>query len=151
MRLWNRVTGPVLLLLVSLSCHVARVHESGESSKEELLALERQWLQSETDPAALEDILAPDFLHVVSGSIVTKDQQLQFLREHLASGQHGDKHFEDLHVRVYGNTGIVNGAVIANTAHGERKTLFTDVFVYRDGKWQAVSAQELPLTTDPSN
>jgi hypothetical protein len=38
--------------------------------------------------------------------------------------------------------------VIETTEHGERKTLFTDVFAYRDGKWQAVSAQELPLT-DP--
>ena len=149
--MWNRVTGSVLLLLVSLSCHVARVQKSDESSKQELLALERHWLQSETDPAALEDILAPDFLHVVSGSIITKDQQLEFLREHPASSQEGDKHFEDLHVRVFGNTGIVNGAVIAKTAHGERKTLFTDVFVYRDGKWQAVSAQELPVTTASSN
>jgi hypothetical protein len=41
---------------------------------------------------------------------------------------------------------IVNGAVIETTEHGERKTLFTDVFAYRDGKWQAVSAQELPVT-----
>lgn len=38
---------------------------------------------------------------------------------------------------------LVNGAVIETTDRGERKTLFTDV--YRDGKWQAVSAQELPV------
>ena len=148
MKLWKCVTGSLLLLLVCLSCHVARVPKSDESSKQELLALERHWLQSQSDPAALEDILAPDFLHVVSGSIITKDQQLRFLREHPANDQHGNKHFEDLHVRVYGNAGIVNGAVIAKTAHGERKTLFTDVFVYRRGKWQAISAQELPVTTD---
>lgn len=148
MRLWNRITGSVLLLLVSLSCHIPRALKSDETSKQELLALERHWLQSETDPAALEGILAPDFLHVVSGSIITKDQQLRFLREHPADGRYGDKHFEDLHVRVYGNAGIVNGAVIAKTAHGELKTLFTDVFVHRNGKWQAVSAQELPVTTN---
>jgi hypothetical protein len=45
-------------------------------------------------------------------------------------------------VRVYGEAGIVNGVVIETTDHGERKTLFTDVFAYRDGKWQA---QELPV------
>ena len=55
--------------------------------------------------------------------------------------------FEDLHVRVYGEAGIVNGAVIETTEHGEHKTLFTDVFAYRDGKWMAVSAQELPVAT----
>ena len=151
MRLWNRVTGSALLLLVSLSCHIARAPKSDESSKQELLALENRWLQSEEDPGALETILAPDFLHVISGSIITKDEQLRFLREHPANGQQADKHFEDLHVRVYGNAGVVNGSVIAKTGHGERKTLFTDVFVYRDGEWQAVSAQELPVTTGSSN
>ena len=99
---------------------------------------------------ALESILAPDFLHVVPGEIITKEQQLQFLRQHPAGSQHPQKHFEDLHVRVYGEAGIVNGAVIETSEHGKRKTLFTDVFAQRDGKWQAVSAQELPVTTDSS-
>jgi hypothetical protein len=95
---------------------------------------------------ALESILAPDFLHVVPGEIITKEQQLQFLRQYPAAGQRPEKHFEDLHVRVYGKAGIVNGAVMPTTQNGKRKTLFTDVFAYRDGKWQAVSAQELPVT-----
>jgi hypothetical protein len=110
-----------------------------------LLALENRWLQVEDDPVALEGILASDFLHVVPGAIITKDQHLQFLREHPAGGKRPEKRFEDLHVRVYGEAGIVNGAVIETTDHGERKTLFTDVFAYRDGKWMAVSAQELPV------
>jgi hypothetical protein len=115
--------------------------------KQELVALEKRWLEVEDDAVPLEGILAPDFLHVVPGAIITKEQHLQYLREHPAGGQHPDKRFEDLHVRVYGNAGIVNGAVIKKTDHGERKTLFTDVFAYRDGKWQAVSAQELPVTS----
>ena len=112
-----------------------------------MLALENRWLQAERDPVTLEGILAADFLHVVPGEIITKEQHLQFLREHPASGRRSEKRFQDLHVRVYGEAGIVNGAVIETTDHGERKTLFTDVFAYRDGKWQAVSAQELPVTT----
>jgi hypothetical protein len=146
MRSWDRVIGCVLLPLVLLSCHVSRAPRSGEDSKQELLALENRWLQVEDDPVALEGILAPDFLHVVPGAIITKDQHLQFLRGHPAGSERAEKHFEDLHVRVYGQAGIVNGAVIQTTEHGERKTLFTDVFAYRDGKWQAVSAQELPVT-----
>lgn len=127
----------------------ARGPKSAEDSKQELLALENRWLRVEDDPAALEGILASDFLHVVPGAIIAKDQHVQFLRKHPAADQ-PTKHFEDLHVRVYGEAGIVNGAVIETTEHGEHKTLFTDVFVYRDGKWQAVSAQELPVTTDSS-
>ena len=146
MRLWDRVIGSVLLPLVLLSCHVSRGPKSDEDSKLDLLALENRWLQVEGDPVALEGILAPDFLHVVPGAIITKDQHLQFVREHPAGGQRSEKHFQALHVRVYGEAGIVNGAVIETTEHGERKTLFTDVFAYRGGKWQAVSAQELPVT-----
>jgi hypothetical protein len=145
MKSWDRVVGCVLLPLALLSCHVSREQKSAEQSKQELLALENRWLQVEDDPVALEGILASDFLHVVPGAIITKDQNLQFLREHPAGGKHPEKRFEDLHVRVYGDAGIVNGAVIETTDHGERKTLFTDVFAYRDGKWMAVSAQELPV------
>ena len=82
---------------------------------------------------------------MVPGAIITKDEHLQFLRKHPAAANVREKQFEDLHVRVYGEAGIVNGVVIETTDHGERKTLFTDVFAYRDGKWQAVSAQELPV------
>jgi hypothetical protein len=146
MRSWDRVIGCALLPLALLSCHVSREPKSAEKSKQDLLALENRWLQVENDPVALEDILAPDFLHVVPGAIITRDQHLQFLRQHSAGGQRPEKHFTDLHVRVYGEAGIVNGAVIETTEHSERKTLFTDVFAYRDGKWQAVSAQELPVT-----
>jgi hypothetical protein len=150
MRSWDRVIGSAFFSLLFLSCNVSREPKSGEDSKQELLALENRWLQVEDDPVALESILAPDFLHVVPWKIITKEQHLQFLREHPAGGQHPEKHFEDLHVRVYGEAGIVNGAVIQTTQNGKRKTLFTDVFARRDGKWQAVSAQELPVTADSS-
>jgi Domain of unknown function (DUF4440) len=145
MRSWDRVIGCALLSLTLASCQHSREVKSAEESKQELLALENRWLQVEDDPVALEGILAPDFLHVVPGEIITKEQHLQFLREHPARDQRSNKRFEDLHVRVYGEAGIVNGAVIKTTDHGERKTLFTDVFAYRHGKWQAVSAQELPV------
>jgi hypothetical protein len=146
MRSWDRVIVYVLFSLTLFSCHPSREAKSAEESKQELLALENRWLQAEDDPVALEGILAPDFLHVVPGKIITKEQHLQFLREHPASERRPNKRFEDLHVRVYGDAGIVNGAVINTTNNGQRKTLFTDVFAYRDGKWQAVSAQELPVT-----
>lgn len=53
---------------------------------------------------------------------------------------------------IYDSAGIVNGIVVAIMPEGTvKKTIFTDVFVYGDGKWRAVSAQELPLepTTSP--
>ena len=45
---------------------------------------------------------------------------------------------------IYGDVAIARGILTAADAHGTvvRKTLFTDVFVRREGRWQAVSAQE---------
>ena len=138
----------VLACLVFLAAHPTRYQvnrEAGstETSKRELLDLENYWLQVEDDPSALESILASDFLHVVPVGIITKQEQLTFMRKHPAPSQRGERHFENMHVRVFGNVGIVNGVVV-ETGAVRQETLFTDVFAYREGKWQAVSAQELP-------
>jgi len=42
-----------------------------------------------------------------------------------------------------GEVGLVTGLVISTGADGrEDRTVFTDVFVRRNGRWQAVNAQE---------
>jgi hypothetical protein len=122
---------------------------SMEKSKQQLLDLENRWLQVEDDPNALESILASDFLHVLAVGIITRDEQLDYMRKHPSKGPSPKKHFEDMHVRVYGSVGIVNGIVVATTPEITRRTVFTDVFAHRDGKWQAVNAQELPAAEKP--
>lgn len=109
---------------------------------QQLIELENRWLNAENDPAVLQTILADDFLHVLPQGIITKAEQINWLRKH-PRPQHGTRHFEDLHVRVYGTVGVVNGAVVAVENGAKRKTWFTDVFAYQSGRWQAVSAQEL--------
>lgn len=131
----------------------AMAQSSGDSDsvkKQQLLDLENRWLRVEDNPNELEAILAPDFLHVVGAGIITRDQQLDYMRKHPSPRSKAEKKFDDLHVRVYGNVGIVNGMVIASEAGQTHRTLFTDVFAYRDGKWQAVSAQELPVAEKPN-
>lgn len=48
------------------------------------------------------------------------------------------RRLEHMRVRIYGDVGIVNGTVVSDT----QRTVFTDVFAFRDGRWQAVNAQE---------
>ncbi|HTS12897.1 MAG TPA: nuclear transport factor 2 family protein [Candidatus Limnocylindrales bacterium] len=108
--------------------------------------LEQRWLSHENDPRVLESILAGDFVHVVSVGMITKAEHIDYVRRHPFNDT--SRHFEDLRVRIYGTVGIVNGIVVAKSASGKlRKSTFTDVFAYRNGKWQAVNAQELPVTS----
>lgn len=110
-----------------------------------LTNLEQHWLEQEDNPDALESILASDFVHVLPSGFITKSEQLTYMRAHPVH-RAVSKHFENLRVRIYGNAGVVNGIVVATTADGKtRRTEFTDVFAYRNGKWEAVNAQELPL------
>ena len=116
---------------------------TNDGDRDALIALENEWLNNEHNAVELEHILAADFLHpVVTGDVLNKAQHIKFSSTHLPPPDLM-KHFEGLQVRVYGNVGIVNGLVVA-TKDGNvvGKTMFTDVFVSRDGRWQAINAQE---------
>jgi len=111
--------------------------------RDALIALENDWLKSEHNAAELEQILAADFLHpVVTGDVLTKAQHIEFSSTNLPPPGL-TKHFYELQVRVYGDVGIANGLVVATDMGGNvaGKTVFTDVFVYRGGRWQAIHAQ----------
>ncbi len=108
-----------------------------------VVLLEHTWLAS-GDSATLERILAPDFLHpVFTGDIIDKSEHIAFVVKHPRPASVHTR-FERLDVRLYGNTAIATGIVDASRdgMAAVRRTVFTDVFVKRGGRWQAVSAQE---------
>ena len=115
-----------------------------ERRRAALIALENEWLANEHNAAALERILASDFVHPLpTGEFVTKAQHIAFSSAHPPPANQ-KQHFDQLRVRVYGDAGIVNGIVVTSDEEGREvdRTIFTDVFVKRDGRWQAVNAQE---------
>jgi hypothetical protein len=109
-----------------------------------LIALENEWLANLHDPAVLEKILASDFVHPLpTGDFVTKAQHIQFSATHLPPPNRKQR-FDQMQVRIYGDVGIVNGIVLTTDEQGREaeRTIFTDVFVRRNGRWEAVNAQE---------
>jgi hypothetical protein len=116
-----------------------------------VVALEHTWL-SVGDSANLEQILAPDFMHAVfTGDFIDKAEHIAFVARHpRAPSVHA--RFERLDVRVYGIAAIATGIVAATQdgKQGVRRTVFTDVFAKRAGKWQAVSAQETEVVPPQS-
>lgn len=119
------------------------------ATQKTIVRLEERWLANESDPAVLEEILADDFVHVLPEGMISKKEHIDFVRAH-PFGPFAVHKFEKLDVRVYGNTAIATGIVLAIPAGKEtpKRTLFTDVFVFRNGRWQAVNAQESPAAVN---
>ncbi|MCL5031306.1 MAG: nuclear transport factor 2 family protein [Bacteroidetes bacterium] len=118
--------------------------KNGKNEKQQIIDLENKWLSDLHNVVSLDTILAPDFIHPVSQEIfLTKTQHINWAKSHPLPAGITQK-FDTLQVRIYGNVGIANGIVETFDPNGKsiRKSIFTDVFVKRYGKWQAVNAQE---------
>ena len=126
-----------LTLSIELAAQTGNVEQT-------LLQLERDWEQAnaKNDLAALDRILAPEFVNTDS------DGRLRTRAEVMAARKSGAVKFtaftqDDYNVHLFGDTAIVTGRM---TIRGIRdgkdysgQERFTDVFVRRDGRWQAVS------------
>ena len=137
-----RVALALSLLVVLFTSLPAAADDS-----QQLLDLEHRWLTAamQRDIPALKEILADDFMDVTyKGSLRDKADHLHASLAPSKSTQT----LEELKVRSYGDTGLVTGLNVIVTADGSAtyKIRFTDVFVKRAGRWQAVSAQETPVT-----
>ena len=112
-----------------------------------LLQMESRWVAAH-DSATLARILASDFVHpVASGYFLDRAQHIAWVVAHPRDSTI-DCRLADTRVRFYGPTAIVTGSVIRSRGGAELgRNVFTDVFVIRDGRWQAVSAEETPVVT----
>jgi ketosteroid isomerase-like protein len=125
--------------------------ESGKNTEEELIRIEHEWSQADLkkDAAALNQILAEDWIGIdFEGRVITKALALKGIVSDAAALE--STVLRDMKVRIYGDTAIVTGT---DTEKGEYhgkdssgKYVWTDVFVRRDGRWQAVSSQSTKST-----
>src|SRR5581483_8622460 len=130
-----------LLIVVHLNLASAKTRRDPARDRETIIALEQEWLHAHEAPT-LNRILAPDFVHVIPvDHFLTKQEHIDWVMKH---PEPKDRHtkFDKLNVRIYGDVAIVNGSVVATDDSGKEldRTMFTDVFVFCDGHWQAVNA-----------
>lgn len=107
-----------------------------------LVQIEETWVRvlEQGDVPGLACILATEFEEA-------GDRGQLIDRSHTLAGAAGDRgiHYElsQMHAHVYGNFGYIRGVGMAtNGPHSGSKGRFTDIFVYRDGRWQCVAGQE---------
>jgi ketosteroid isomerase-like protein len=136
---------------------------AGERTAAALMSVEHDWLTAlnRHDVATLTRILGQEYIDSDSqGDAITRAQYLAFFSRPVSGpAPHLQQTFEDTKVRFVagGNVAIVTGLVITRPASASapatssnpdavRHSRFSDVFVWRDARWQAVTGQETHFT-----
>jgi hypothetical protein len=108
----------------------------------QLTALEYEWNDANIkgNKAAVRRILADEFRGVgADGSVQNKEQLLASLKPEpiIASLK-----LSDLKISLAGGTVVLTGLNTATSTRGQvLRFRFTDTFLWRDGRWQAISSQ----------
>jgi len=152
-----------LLIFFSFSCNEADSNkgitnkDSNDKVKDELLSLERKWLDAEfaLDTAYISTLMDSSFIDISIDHIHNKQQALKEMYDNINAMRKDSifldsLKFEDVILNLYENT-----AVISLVTHSykknkgkpvEKRMRFYDVWINRNGKWKAVSSQGTTLT-----
>jgi len=149
----------ILSVIVLFGCNqeqTSHLEEKGSSSdekiKNELLSLERKWLDAEfaLDTAYISTLIDTSFIDI-SENIHNKQQALKGMYGGMDERRKDSilldsLRFEDVVVNLYENTAVI--ALITHSySHKKDRTSvevrmrFYDVWVNRNGEWKAVSSQ----------
>jgi len=131
-----------LIFLAALAC-AAECPKNHAMTEGALVELEQTWAAALTrhDAAAVACILGDEFEEAdVDGSLHTRAQVL----EHIPQRKPGSNHLNGMRAHVDGNFGYVRGLneVLDSSGKIVARVRFTDVFIYRDGRWQAILGHE---------
>jgi ketosteroid isomerase-like protein len=136
----------VLLCLLLLLCPLAYAAPCPKAQPKDENALaqaEQAWAHAidSSDAAALACLLADEFEDAgPDGDLTSRSAMLA------KTAEHRPIHHElaELHAHVYGDFGYIRGLAMAKDADGTLLVTvrFTDIYVYREGRWQCVAGHE---------
>lgn len=120
-----------------------------------VMRVEHEWLAAlnRHDVTTLAHILGREFIDSsFQGNAITRAQYLAYFAQPVSRpAPRIQQTFEDTKVRFVarGDVAIVTGVVVTQSADAPKTvqhSRFTDVFVWRDARWQAVTGQETHFT-----
>jgi hypothetical protein len=130
------------MLLLALALFAAC--PSAPKTEAAVLDTEHHWAAAleHRDRAALDCIISPDFQDTTTeGELRSRDQILGSVAD--TSRPRSQNKLSDMHARIFGDVAVVKGLNhVMDGAKELAQVRFTDVFIYRDGRWQAVSGHE---------
>ena len=138
------------LIWVVLLCPLAygAACPQGQAKEEAaLVQAEQTWARSleQRDAATLGCLLADEFEDAdPSGKLTDHATTLAGV----ATRRAGHNELSELKAHVHGDVGYIRGLATATDAQGKivARVRFTDIYVYREGRWQCVAAHESLIT-----
>lgn len=135
-------------LFVSLNCAQAQSAKIDyEKARQYITESEKQWAEASAsgDSTVIQRILADDFIGVdTKGSQYNKEHEVHSTPE--GPKYFKSNHLNDVKIRFYGNMAVAQGDETWVRYSGEPLTgrfVWTDTWLFRDGKWQIVAAEDL--------
>jgi len=147
----KRILAVAVLVAVATSLALGQMAEKqektkdGKSVEQTLMQMERDWTEAQLqkDTAALDKIIADDWVGQGPAGSQTKAQGLADLKSE--NQKFASITLGDMKVRVFGDTAVVTGSDDEKSSYKSKDTsghyLWSDVFVKREGRWQAVASQ----------
>ena len=136
-----------MLLFFSLPALAADCPKNQPKTEAALLSLENSWADalSRKDADAVACLLSDEFEDAdVDGSLKTRAETLA----HIPQRKPGTNHLSEMRAHLEGNFGFTRGLAELVDVSGKviARVRFTDVFTYRDGRWQALAGHESLLS-----
>src|SRR5262245_29679081 len=124
------------------STHTGKHQPMTSDDEQELRKLENDWLSVyiSGDKATYDRLVADDFTGIDESAVKrSKEQDRALLPAAPAPG--GILLNEDMQVRLYGETAVITGRIVAKTKVGDQEipsfvSRFTDTWLKRQGRWQ---------------
>ncbi|HLL74374.1 MAG TPA: nuclear transport factor 2 family protein [Pyrinomonadaceae bacterium] len=107
----------------------------------QLTELEEEWARAniEGDKQALARILADEYVGTSSEGVT--ERKAEYIRNISPGGDVESQTFEDMTVVLGGERAVLTGVTVAEFKDGRSERYrFVDTFVWRDGRWQAVTS-----------
>jgi len=142
----------LVLSLVALATASSGAAAPGDSTEQAIAQMEREWTETamKHDAAPLERIVADDWTGINwDGAKGTKTQLIADVK----SGNYKIESvtFDPIKVRVFGDTAVATGGDTEKSQYNGKDAsghyMWTDVYVKRNGRWQAVASQNTRFET----
>jgi ketosteroid isomerase-like protein len=115
---------------------------ASENVEQVITQKEREWVAAilQKDTAAIDRLIADDFSGTTNDQSYSKEEAIADVK----SGTHESLDLDNIEVRVFGDAAVATMGQNEKSQHGKEdfsgRYLFTNVWVKRNGQWQAVAS-----------